>query len=72
MLVAWLTPHMTAGQLTFALGTTVYVLVATVFEERDLLAELGERYRIYRREVPAFLPAPPRNRARRADRPPSA
>lgn len=56
MLVPWLTPHMTIGQLTFALGTMAYVLTATAFEEADLAADLGETYRSYRREVPAFLP----------------
>jgi Putative protein-S-isoprenylcysteine methyltransferase len=56
MLVPWLTPHMTAGQLVFAGGTLAYVLIATGFEEADLAAELGETYRRYRREVPAFLP----------------
>ena len=38
---------MTIGQLTFAIGTMIYVLVANVFEERDLVAELGERYRAF-------------------------
>lgn len=56
MLTPWLTPHMTVGQLVFALGTAVYVLVATVFEERDLVAELGDTYRRYRQQVPAFIP----------------
>ena len=56
MLVPWLTPHMTVGQITFAIGATVYVLVATVFEEADLIADLGDTYRAYRRRVPAFLP----------------
>lgn len=52
---------MNIGQLTFAIGTMIYVLVATVFEERDLVAELGERYRAYRAQVPAFVPRLPRN-----------
>ncbi len=56
MLVPWITPHMTTGQLVFALGTAAYVLVATAFEEADLVAELGDTYRNYRRRVPAFLP----------------
>jgi hypothetical protein len=47
---------MTVGQITFALGTAVYVLIATVLEERDLVAELGDAYRTYRVRVPAFLP----------------
>ena len=56
MLVPWITPHMTLGQLTFAVGTMVYVLVATMFEERDLVADLGDRYRAYQARVPAFVP----------------
>jgi len=56
MLVPWVTPHMTLGQLVFALGTVPYVLIATIFEEADLVAELGETYRDYARRVPAFLP----------------
>lgn len=56
MLVPWITPHMTMGQIVFAVGTAVYVLIATIFEEADLLAELEETYREYRRRVPAFFP----------------
>lgn len=56
LLVGWVTPHMTLGQMVFALSVTVYVLVATVFEERDLVADLGQTYRDYRARVPAFLP----------------
>lgn len=66
MLVPWLTPHMTLGQMVFALATAAYVLTATAFEESDLIAELGESYRRYRSEVPAFLPRLPRRSRRRA------
>ncbi len=59
MLTPWLKPHMTIGQIVFAIGATIYVLVATIFEERDLVAELGDTYRCYRRDVPAFLPRIP-------------
>jgi protein-S-isoprenylcysteine O-methyltransferase Ste14 len=52
----WATPAMTAGHLLFAIGTTGYILVALQLEERDLLAELGDSYRVYRSSVPMLIP----------------
>jgi protein-S-isoprenylcysteine O-methyltransferase Ste14 len=52
----WATPTMSLGHLLFAVGMTSYMLVAIPFEERDLVAVYGERYRAYRRQVPALLP----------------
>jgi protein-S-isoprenylcysteine O-methyltransferase Ste14 len=59
----WLAPTMTLGHLLFAAIGTGYVLVAVVFEERDLLRFLGEDYRRWREEIPMFLPLPRRTRA---------
>ncbi|AKK30547.1 methanethiol S-methyltransferase [Mycobacterium sp. EPa45] len=52
----WATPVMTAGHLLFAIGTTGYILIALQLEERDLLAELGDSYRVYRNSVPMLVP----------------
>ena len=35
---------------------TIYTLIALRFEEKKLLAEFGEEYRTYQREVPMILP----------------
>ncbi len=52
----WATPTMTAGHLLLAAGMSVYMLVAIVFEERDLSDFFGSRYAAYQRRVPMFLP----------------
>lgn len=56
MLTPLLVPHFTVGHLVFAVGTLIYILIATPFEEADLIEELGERYTEYRKRVPAFVP----------------
>ncbi len=52
----WATPDMTAGHLLLAIGTTGYILVAILFEERDLGDLLGNEYREYRARTPKFIP----------------
>ena len=52
----WSVSVMTAGRRLFALGFSVYILIGIAFEERDLLAQFGERYRRYRAEVGMLLP----------------
>ena len=56
----WAAPVMTAGHLLFSTGMTIYILIATQLEERDLVASLGNQYRDYRREVSMLLPIPRR------------
>ncbi|PQO28172.1 methanethiol S-methyltransferase [Blastopirellula marina] len=52
----WITPTMTAGHLLLAVGMTVYMGVAAVIEERDLVGVYGDQYRQYQKEVPMFVP----------------
>lgn len=52
----WATPTMTVGHLMFALLNSAYILVGVLCEERTLIAEHGEDYRAYKRNVPALIP----------------
>lgn len=54
--VFWAAPTMTISHLLFAIGLTTYILIAIVFEERDLMASHIGDYARYRREVPMLIP----------------
>jgi protein-S-isoprenylcysteine O-methyltransferase Ste14 len=56
MIAFWSTPTLTVGHALFAAGMTVYILGAIRYEERDLLALLGEPYRRWRAATPMFFP----------------
>lgn len=56
LIAFWATPTMTIAHLVFAVGMTIYILIAIRFEERDLVAHYGKGYADYRRQVPMLIP----------------
>ena len=56
----WITATMTMTHLMLSLALTLYVFIGLYFEEKDLLAILGEDYEDYQKRVPMILPIPKR------------
>ena len=57
LIAFWATPTMTVGHLYCALITTAYIFFAVkALEERDLVRELGDKYRNYMSQVSGFVP----------------
>ena len=56
LIAFWATPVMTLGHLFFAIMITLYIAFGVWMEERDLVAEQGQAYMRYRRDVTAIIP----------------
>ncbi len=56
LVLFWCTPDVTADRLLFNALWTGWICVATVLEEKDLVADFGDAYRDYQRKVPMLFP----------------
>ncbi len=56
LMTFWLTPVMSLGHLVFSMGMTAYILIGLYFEEKDLVAAIGDDYLAYQAQVPKLLP----------------
>lgn len=56
LIAFWVTPEMSVGHLVFALTSTIYILIGTQLEEKDLVELFGDKYRDYQKSVGMLLP----------------
>jgi hypothetical protein len=56
IVLLWAHPDVTADRLLFDVMWTAWIVAAAALEEADLIAELGDAYRSYRRAVPMLVP----------------
>jgi len=56
LVLIWSVPSVTSDRLLFNVLWTVWIVIGSYLEERDAVAEFGERYRDYQRTVPMLLP----------------
>ncbi|UCD99572.1 MAG: hypothetical protein JSV42_02260 [Chloroflexota bacterium] len=56
LLMIWSNPDLTLDRLLFNLVFTIWIVVAILLEERDLVSAFGDPYRSYQDEVPMLIP----------------
>jgi methanethiol S-methyltransferase len=58
LMLIWSNPDLTADRLLFNILSTVWIYLATILEEADLLRDFGESYREYQGKVRMLIPWP--------------
>ena len=61
LVLFWSCPDVTADRLLLNGLWTAWMVVGTLLEEADLVAEFGDAYRSYRRAVPMLIPTTKRS-----------
>lgn len=56
LMAFWATPHMTVGRLVFAVTCTLYSVIGSRLEEKDLLELFGDPYRRYQQRIGRLIP----------------
>jgi protein-S-isoprenylcysteine O-methyltransferase Ste14 len=56
LLLIWSCPYLSLDRLLYNVLWSTWILVGSVLEERDLVADFGESYRYYQRKVPMLIP----------------
>jgi len=56
LVLFWANPDLTADRLLLDILWTGWICVGSILEERDLVAEFGDAYRHYQKQVPMLVP----------------
>ena len=56
LLLIWSCPDLSLDRLLHNILWSTWIVVGSVLEERDLVADFGEPYRDYQRKVPMLIP----------------
>jgi protein-S-isoprenylcysteine O-methyltransferase Ste14 len=56
LVLLWTNPEITADGLLLSVMWSLWICLATLLEERDLVAQFAESYRSYQRQVPMLVP----------------
>jgi len=56
LVLIWSAPDVSLDRLLFNVLWTLWVVLGTYLEEKDLVAEFGEKYRYYQKTVPMLFP----------------
>lgn len=56
LVLFWSCPNLTLDRLLYNVVWSIWVVIGTFLEERDLVMDFGEPYRDYQRKVPMLIP----------------
>lgn len=56
LVMIWSCPNLTMDRLLFNILWSTWIIVGTLLEERDLVAQFGNAYRDYQQKVPMLFP----------------
>jgi len=56
LIMIWACPDLTADRFLFNILWTLWIVIGTFLEERDLVIEFGNEYREYQKKVPMLVP----------------
>lgn len=56
ILMIWSHPHLTPDRLLFNISWTLWIIVGSHWEEKDLVSVFGEAYLDYQKRVPILMP----------------